>query len=71
LKDLLEIKREIDKVTEEIERLKGRMRYLGNRIAYSTVVVRFQVAVHPVDRTFKLPFAWLETLGVDRLLTAR
>jgi len=71
LKDLLEIKREIDKVTEEIERLEGRMRYLTNRIAHSTVIVRFQVAARQVDRTFKLPFAWLETLGVDRLLTAR
>jgi len=69
LKDLLDIKREIDKVTEEIERLKGRLRFLGDRIAMSTITVRFKVTTTHIDRRFKLPFSWLETLGIERLLT--
>lgn len=68
LKDLLEIKREIDKITEEIERIKGRLRYLKNRIAFSTIVVKFRVATQHLDRTFRLPFLWLEDLGIDQLL---
>ncbi len=68
LKDLLEIKREIDKVTEEIERIKGRLRYLKNRVAFSTITVKFKVATQHLDRTFRLPFLWLEDLGIDRLL---
>lgn len=69
LKDLLEIKREVDKVTEEIERLKGRLRFLGDRIAMSTITVRFQLTTTHIDRRFKLPFSWLETLGIENLLT--
>jgi len=69
LKDLLEIKREIDKVTEEIERLKGRLRFLTNRIAFSTITVRFRVATRLMDRHFRLPFSWLDDLGIDVLLS--
>lgn len=69
LKDLLEVKREIDKVTEEIERIKGKLRFLGDRITLSTIVVRFDVTVTHIERSFKLPFSWLETLGIENLLT--
>ena len=68
LKDLLQIKREIDKITEEIERLKGRLRYLKDRIALATLTVRFNVVRSSVGHRFALPFQWVRELGVDRLL---
>jgi len=30
--------------------------------------VKFKVATQHLDRTFRLPFLWLEDLGIDRLL---
>ena len=69
LKDLLEIKREIEKVTEEIERIKGRIRYLKDRIALATITLRFRASSEdPMPGNFSLPFPWLKQLGVDHLL---
>ena len=40
LKDVLELERELARVREEIETAEGRLRYLSNQTAYSTVTVR-------------------------------
>ncbi len=72
IKDLLEIKREMEKVTEEIERIKGRIRFLKDRVSMATITVRFRVVVRAaVDPDFKLPFPWLNDLGIDALLGVR
>lgn len=72
IKDLLEIKREMEKVTEEIERIKGRVRFLKDRVTLATIIVRFRVIVRAaVDPDFKLPFPWLNELGIDALLGVR
>lgn len=40
--DVLEVEREIERVTENIERLKGELRYFDSRIGLSTVVINLE-----------------------------
>jgi len=39
LSDVLDVERELARVREEIERMTGRLRYLDNRVGYSTITV--------------------------------
>jgi len=48
--DLLAFSKELGAVQEEIERIKGRMRYLDQNVAYSTIEVRL---VQPLDTVVK------------------
>lgn len=74
VEDALKVQAELARVTELIEQLKGRLRYLQDRIAYSTITVIFQP--RPVDRigepdVYRLPFRWLDELGLPALLNLR
>jgi hypothetical protein len=64
------IERELERVVGEIERLEGRLQYLQDRARFSTISVRF--ATRPKELiakdTFRLPFGWLDQLGLGRLL---
>ncbi len=71
LQDLLAVKKEIDRVTEEIERLEGKIRFLQEQVAWSTIRLRFLVQSEYVSRDFNLPFRWLQSLGIQTLLNAR
>jgi len=42
LEDIIAVERELTRVREEIERLEGRMRYLGHRVAFSTAAITLQ-----------------------------
>jgi hypothetical protein len=74
VKEALEVERELARVTEEIERLKGRLNSLGDGSAYSTIVVMLQrnaparLATTP---TVRFPFRWIRELGVERLTAVR
>jgi len=71
VEEALEVQRELAKVTETIERYKGRLRFLEDRIAYSTVTVRFQPLPRELlsrEDPFRLPFPWLQEVGLGRLL---
>ena len=54
------------------ERLSGELAQLSHRIAYSKITVRLEAReVEPVrDVAVRLPFPWLESLGLEHLLTA-
>jgi len=74
VEDALAVQRELGKVTETIERIKGRLRFLEDRLAYSTITVRFQPRrTETIDRrdAFRLPFPWLDELGLGTLLDLR
>ena len=68
VEEALSVERELARVRGEIERIEGRLKLLSDRIAFATLTV--------VPRTIRaraagrrgLPFPWLETLGVERLL---
>ncbi|HEY2509350.1 MAG TPA: DUF4349 domain-containing protein [Polyangiaceae bacterium] len=79
LVDTLAVERELERVSQEIDRLEGRLEFLKSRIAYSSIAVTAearqstQVAVTALapKRVVELPVDWLGELGVDRLVTLR
>jgi hypothetical protein len=71
VEDALRVERELERVTVELERLRGRQRFLADRISLSTIAVRFrELAREALDQpdTFDLPFSWLRSLGLSSLL---
>jgi hypothetical protein len=44
LEDILRVENELTRVREEIERLDGRLRFLGDRVKYSTITITVQEA---------------------------
>jgi hypothetical protein len=71
--DAIAIEKELERVGGEIERLEGRLRYMQDRAQLSTITVTF--APRPRELVakdgFKLPFPWLDQLGLGRLLDLR
>jgi hypothetical protein len=69
VKDAMDVERELAKVTEDIERIEGRLKVLRDRVGFSTITVLFQAPIPaPVRGTPILPFDWLDTIGLASLL---
>ncbi len=72
IEEALAVERQLERVTVELESLRGRLRYLGDRVAYSTLTLRFrQLAPTEIPDTARpriLPFRWVQDLGLARLL---
>ena len=66
--ELLEVQREVGKTIEQIEMLKSELKFLSERVAYSTISVHFQSQAAQIDQAFKLPYDWLRELGVEHLV---
>jgi hypothetical protein len=69
--DALEVQAQIERIVREIEQLKGQLRGLNDRIAFSTITIMFQPEARPdLDDSdvFKLPYPWLDELGLHNLL---
>ena len=64
------IERELARVTGEIDRVEGRMKFLRDRAAFSTITVTFaSKAKESLSQgPFRLPSPWLNQLGLGRLL---
>jgi hypothetical protein len=74
VEQVLVVERELERVTSELERMRGRQRYLADHIAFSTITVLFQPAPREaIDQpdVFQLPFSWLDSLGLSNLLNLR
>jgi hypothetical protein len=72
VKEALEIEKELGRITEEIERMEGRLKLLSDEIAYSTISVTFQpVEQNPVHDLARLPFPWLRDIGLSQLLDVK
>lgn len=70
VKEAIEIEKELGRITEEIERIEGKLKLLRDRVAFSTLEVMFQSrgpSLH--GRRVALPFPWLGELGLPRLLS--
>ncbi len=70
LEDAIRIERELSRVIEKIEQLKGQIRYLESRIAYSTIRVRLNSPQPQRTAADRLPFEWVRQLG-DGAVTGR
>jgi hypothetical protein len=69
VKEALDIEKELSRVTEEIERIEGKLKLFRHRVAYSTLNVAFQARGTTVEtRPMRLPFSWLDQLGLPNLL---
>ena len=68
VEETLKVETELARVRTEIERLEGRLQFLRDRVAWSTLVLRFVPVTDAPSRPQALPFPWLRDLGLDRLL---
>jgi hypothetical protein len=70
VKEALDIEKELGRVTEDIERMEGKLELLRDQMAFSTITVTFApVAVERVeDATILAPFPWMKGLGLQSLL---
>jgi hypothetical protein len=84
MNDMLTLERELERVSMDIDRVEGRMRFLREHVAFSTLSValtarpKSQAVVasggqtHPVTsppRIMHLNAEWLDNLGVDKLVS--
>jgi hypothetical protein len=73
VEDVLRIEAEMRRLTEEIDRLKAELTSLADRIAFSTIVVRFESnAPAPVPLRLRRasPFPWIHAIGPEHVLDA-
>ena len=69
VKDAVEIHKELTKITEEVERLSGKLKLLKDRIAFSTLTVTFErTEPQHLKSQALLPFPWMRTMGLGPLL---
>lgn len=70
-KEALEIEIQLERVMGEIESMEGKLKLLKDKIAFSMITVTFaargEAAVR--DMPLRLPFPWLNALGLPRLLS--
>ncbi|MDX1565899.1 MAG: DUF4349 domain-containing protein, partial [Phycisphaeraceae bacterium] len=61
--EALEIEKELHRITEELERLKGKLRFLSESVAFSTIVVHLNAPVRKRELVAVVPFQWVRSLG--------
>lgn len=69
VEEAIEVERELQRLTNEIETMKGRLKLLQELSAYSTIDVSFSERSSQLKARVELPFPWLETLGLEHLLS--
>jgi hypothetical protein len=68
--DTLKIEAELQRLTQTIEQIKGRQRFLEQQVALSTIHVSFNSPVPQQTARAQLPFPWIYDLG-DSLVTGQ
>ncbi len=78
--DALQVERELERITREIDTIEGRLRFLSTRVSFSLVTVnvrpRPEVSIAagppiPPRRAIDLPVEWFRRVGLERLLDTR
>lgn len=78
--DALQVERELERITREIDTIEGRLRFLGTRVSFSLVTVnvrpRPEISIAagppiPPRRAIDLPVEWFRRIGLERLLDTR
>ena len=70
-KDVIEIERDLRRLTEEIETMKGRLRVLSDQIDLATITVHLEekfLDQAPAPRRTSTPYAWMNETGIDQTL---
>lgn len=78
LEEVLRIETELGRLAREIDTARGRLRFLGSQVAWSTITVDVSErpaeqaapppAEPPAPRTIRLPISWLNETGLDGLM---
>jgi hypothetical protein len=70
VKEAIQIEHELARVQTDIDRLEGQLKLLASQTAFATISMEFHGEVRTLPPALKvnLPFAWLHSLGLDRLL---
>jgi hypothetical protein len=63
MEDTIAIEKQLEEVTEQIERLKGKIQFTENRVALSTITVNLNSPRPQNDTTATLPFQWVRELA--------
>ncbi len=84
LADMLTVQRELERIAAEMDSISGRLRFLREHTAFSTLTISLSAIVRPTPvvaaqppppppappaRTVDLPVPWFATLGIGPLLT--
>ncbi|MBK8253094.1 MAG: DUF4349 domain-containing protein [Polyangiaceae bacterium] len=70
VEESLAIEKELTRVGTEIETLEGKLKYLRDRVSFSTITVTFQAKQSDtVKPSVRIPVDWLNQLGLGRLLS--
>jgi hypothetical protein len=73
VEDMLAIEKELRRLTEEIERMEGEMKFLADQVALATLQVEFRSVAAPGPQQRKRRpsrFGWIDRIGVDALREA-
>jgi hypothetical protein len=65
VEDTLKVEKELERITETIELLKGKIIYLRNKVDYSILTVQFNSPVPQENFTAFIPFYWVQVLGSE------
>ena len=65
VEELLLVEKELERVTVDLETIKGRMQTIRTDVAYSTLTVMLNAAIPPAEIKEVLPFDWVRGLGQD------
>lgn len=71
VEDVLKIEAELRRLTEEIERMEGRSRFLADQVAMATLQVAFVAPTEPPPsqrRAGKSRFPWLDRVGPEAVM---
>jgi hypothetical protein len=71
VEDILKVESELRRLTEEIERMEGRKKYLADQVAMATLAATFQpVADGPTAARARRPsrFDWINRVGAERVM---
>lgn len=73
--DILKVEAELRRLTEEIERMEGRKKFLADQVSMATLAVVFVAKVEPVPvqpkRRVRSQFDWINRVGPESLLEDR
>ncbi|HEX6811784.1 MAG TPA: DUF4349 domain-containing protein [Planctomycetota bacterium] len=71
VEDILKVEAELRRLTEEIERMEGRKKFLADQVAMSTLSATFQATSEPPARKGARGasrFAWINRIGAERVM---
>lgn len=69
VEDILKIEEQLRRLTEEIERMEGELKWLADQVAMSTIAASFRAVAEarPDRRRRESRFDWINRVGVDAL----